>query len=115
MAIADDIAAVRADPTKTEKDVNKIKCASMFDAMLSVKGQTFRYNQKDWTLWDLWLEDDGALLCFTFKCVGTGANAGVTYMRPQTVHKCPNPPPLAADRSDNRIQAAKEILDGLVP
>lgn len=119
MAIADDIAAVRnGGGTDAEKAraIRVIKCQSMY-AELTAPGvyrQSFIYDNKNWMVWDVWLEEGATILALTFDCTGRGAQAGVTYMRRQRVHRFINPPPLAADGSDNRIQAAKELLAGLL-
>jgi hypothetical protein len=110
MPIADDIAAIRADPTKTETDVNRLKCQAMHDALLPFVKQTYRFNGVDYTLWEVWLED--GVLCLTLKAVN--ATGGAVRIRPQRVYRFLNPPPLAADRSDNRVQAGKEMLAGLL-
>jgi hypothetical protein len=128
VAIADDIAAIDAGPgTDDEKRRAKyrIKCKSLYDVLLPLVRSTFRFNQIDWTILDVWLEDrasgliskinhnpNGDVLCVCVKAVGTGAQAGVLLT--QQIYRFTNPPLLDAAAADNRIQAAKEMLADLL-
>jgi hypothetical protein len=58
----------------------------------------------------LWLEE--GVLCLTLKAVN--ATGGAVRIRPQRVYRFINPPPLAAGGVDNRVQAGKEMLAGLL-
>jgi hypothetical protein len=116
MSVSTEIAAIRADPTKSGKDVYRLKCQSLYDALLPFVRGTYTYSGVQYTLWNLWLEDDGAILCLTVKAVtpASGNKAEVIHIRPQQVFRFVNPPVLTAAKNDDRLAAAREMIAGLL-
>jgi hypothetical protein len=119
MPISDDIAAIRAgNGTDDEKraQVYALKCGSLYDALLPFVGQTYRYGGIDYTLWNLWLEAEGTVLCIAFKAVRPAAKntPEEVLVTPQRVWRFVNPPVLTKAAVDDRITAAREMIAGLL-